>query len=157
VEFCYTLMWAARSRIGTFSFPVPKHTSTCVFLFIPIHFHGRLGRIHVRVGILFETQTVTWGTQVILYTFPTHLAICYSLHVQFDASHETLFCRPLSQIFICIYKRLISYLPVMFCKFYSNEISHFVCNCCLELRHLARVSLCGPCWRGPRRVTHLQV
>jgi hypothetical protein len=66
-------------------------------------------------------------------------------------------CRPVLQIFIRTHKRLISYLPVMFCKFYSNELSDFVCNCCLELRHLARVSFCGPCRRGPRRVAHLQV
>jgi hypothetical protein len=45
----------------------------------------------------------------------------------------------------------------MLCKYYSNEYSHFICNCCLELRHLARVSLYGPCWRGPRRLAHLQV
>ena len=61
------------------------------------------------------------------------------------------------RIFILTYKRLISYLPFMLCKFYSDEYSHAIYNSCLEVRHLARVSLYGPCWRGLSLLAHLQV
>ena len=94
---------------------------------------------------------------IYIYIFSTYLIISCSLHVQVDGLYETQFCRPVVRIFNLTYERLISYLPVMLCKFHSNEYSHFICNSCLELRHLARVSLYGPCWRGPRRLAHLQV